>query len=130
MTETGNRKVYDQAFKHLAENDPRSLRVMLGALPPDAAAAITRLPKELISSAVIPDELHLIEYRGERRIAHIETRTRSASDVPVACSTTPSASASPPCPTRRGGNWNCTFWFWADSAMMRQRSSPHWGDRP
>jgi hypothetical protein len=81
MTETGNRKVYDQAFKHLAENDPRSLRVMLGALPPDAAAAITRLPKELISSAVIPDELHLIEYRGERRIAHIETRTRSASDA-------------------------------------------------
>jgi predicted transposase YdaD len=83
MTESGNPKMYDQAFKYLAENDPRALLVMLGALPPDAAATVTRLPKELISSAVIPDELYLIEYRGERWIAHIEAQTRYASDVPV-----------------------------------------------
>jgi hypothetical protein len=43
----------------------------------------------------------LIEYRGERRIAHIETRTRSASDVPVACSTTPSPSWTADAPPRR-----------------------------
>jgi hypothetical protein len=83
MTETGNRKVYDQAFKYLAENDPRTLLALLGAIAPHANPRITRLPKELVSSAVIPDEIYLIEENGERRIAHIEAQTRYESDIPV-----------------------------------------------
>jgi hypothetical protein len=45
MTESGNPKMYDQAFKYLAENDPRALLVMLGALPPDAPSSKTSVSR-------------------------------------------------------------------------------------
>jgi predicted transposase YdaD len=80
---TRNRKPYDQAFKYLSETDPRALLAMLGALDADAPATVTRLPKELIVSAVIADEIFLVEADGDRWIVHIEAQTRYDPTLPV-----------------------------------------------
>jgi predicted transposase YdaD len=80
---TRNRKPYDQAFKYLSETDPRALLAMLGALAADAPATVTRLPQELIVSAVIADKIFLVEADGQRRIVHIEARTRYDPPIPA-----------------------------------------------
>ena len=68
-------KPYDQAFKFLAEQDPESLLLMLGAIEPGEEATIELLPREISLAAVLPDQPYrIISARGER-IAHVEAQT-------------------------------------------------------
>ncbi|MFQ3582495.1 MAG: hypothetical protein SNJ67_02925 [Chloracidobacterium sp.] len=61
MADAAQRNAYDQAFKSLAEADPRALLALIGALPADAPAAVAPLSKELIASTRIADEIFLVE---------------------------------------------------------------------
>ena len=69
-------KPYDQAFKYLAEEDPRALFVLLGILKPDQKARIKLLPNEVAVSAKLPDSTYLVTLEsGEQRLVHIEAQT-------------------------------------------------------
>ncbi len=69
-------KPYDQAFKYLAEQDPRALMIMLGILKPGQKARIKLLPNEVTVSAKLPDSTYLVTTEdGVKRIVHIEAQT-------------------------------------------------------
>lgn len=67
---------YDDAFKHLAEQDPESLLILVGALPSDELVRIKVLSRELRPSKRIVDQAYLVTTRSESRIAHLEAQTR------------------------------------------------------
>lgn len=78
-----NTKPYDQAFKFLAEQDPESLLLLLGAIEPGEEATIELLPREISVAAVLPDQPYrIISARGER-IAHVEAQTHWEPPVPA-----------------------------------------------
>jgi predicted transposase YdaD len=75
-------KPYDQAFKFLAEQDPESLLLMLGAIEPDEQATIELLPREISMAAVLPDQAYrVISPRGDR-LVHVEAWTRWEKEIP------------------------------------------------
>jgi len=60
-------KPYDQAFKFLAEQDPESLLILLGAIEPDEKATIELLPREISVAALMPDQPYRVRSpRGDR----------------------------------------------------------------
>lgn len=70
-----NTEHYDQAFKFLAEQDPESLLLLLGAIEPGEQATIELLPREISVATVLPDQPYrIISARGER-IVHVEAQT-------------------------------------------------------
>ncbi len=69
-------KPYDQAFKYLAEEDPRALLLLLGILKPDQKARIKLLPNEVTISAKLPDSTYLLTMENRKqRLVHIEAQT-------------------------------------------------------
>ena len=77
-----NTKPYDQAFKFIAEQDPESLLVLLGAITPDEHPLIELLPREISAAAVLPDQPYrVISSRGER-IVHLEAWTYWEKAIP------------------------------------------------
>ncbi len=75
-------KPYDQAFKFLAEQDPESLLIMLGAIEPDEDATIELLPREISVAAWLPDQPYrVVSPRGER-VVHVEAQTYWEHDIP------------------------------------------------
>src|SRR5438128_94533 len=78
-----NTKPYDQAFKFLAEQDPESLLLLLGAIEPGEQATSELLPGEISVAAVLPDQPYrIVSARGER-IAHVEAQTEWEPAVPM-----------------------------------------------
>lgn len=67
---------YDDAFKHLAEQDPESLLILVGALSPDQSARVKIISRELRPAKRIVDQAYLVTTSGETRIAHLEAQTR------------------------------------------------------
>ncbi len=76
-------KPYDQAFKFLAEQDPESLLLMLGAIEPGEQATIELLPREISVAAVLPDQSYRITSSRGERIAHVEAQTIWEDAVPT-----------------------------------------------
>ncbi len=70
-----NTKPYDQAFKYLAEQDPESLLLLLGALRPGQKAKIELLPRELSVSVLLPDQPYQVVIGEEAEIVHVEAQT-------------------------------------------------------
>ncbi len=68
-------KPYDQAFKYLAEQDPKSLLILLGCLRPREKARIELLPRELSVSTLLPDQPYCVRTQRETWIAHVEAQT-------------------------------------------------------
>ena len=75
-------KPYDQAFKFLAEQDPESLLLMLGAIEPDENAVIELLPREISAAAVLPDQPYLVTSARGKRVVHVEAWTRWEKEIP------------------------------------------------
>lgn len=77
-------KPYDQAFKYLAEQDPRALLVMLGILKPGQKVRIKLLPNEVTVSAKLPDSTYLVTLEsGAARQALQSRRQDVLSFVPL-----------------------------------------------
>jgi len=75
-------KPYDQAFKFLAEQDPESLLLILGAIEPDEQAKIELLPREISVAALLPDQAYRVTSRRGDRVVHVEAWTRWEQDIP------------------------------------------------
>jgi len=73
---------YDDAFKHLAEQDPESLLILVGAFPPNQPVRIKVLSRELRTSKRIVDQAYLVTTGNESRIAHLEAQTRYDAAMP------------------------------------------------
>ena len=73
---------YDQAFKFLAEDDPESLLILLGAIEPGEPVEIELLPREVGLSALFPDQPYLIRKGQEERIKHVEAQTEWPDNMP------------------------------------------------
>jgi predicted transposase YdaD len=76
-------KPYDQAFKFLAEQDPESLLVLLGAIEPGAPAQIELLPREISVAALLPDQPYLVTTAEGRRVVHVEAQTAWEPGIPA-----------------------------------------------
>jgi predicted transposase YdaD len=76
-------KPYDQAFKFLAEQDPESLLVLLGAIEPGARAQIELLPREISVAALLPDQPYLVTTAEGRRVVHVEAQTAWEPGIPA-----------------------------------------------
>src|SRR5262249_52160085 len=79
---TMSKKPYDQAFKYIAEDDARSLLILLGHLKPDEAAIIERLPLELSVSTIATDQTYRVTTDSGSLIVHPEAQLRWEADVP------------------------------------------------
>lgn len=75
-------KPYDQAFKFIAEQDPESLLLMLGAIEPDEQATIELLPREISVAALLPDQPYLVTSPRGNRVVHVESWTRWEREIP------------------------------------------------
>jgi predicted transposase YdaD len=75
-------KPHDQAFKFLAEQDPESLLLMLGAIDPGEEAEIELLPREIGLSALLPDQPYRVTSRRGDRVVHVEAWTRWEREIP------------------------------------------------
>lgn len=75
-------KPYDQAFKFLAEQDPESLLLMLGAIEPGEQVTIELLPREISMAAVLPDQPYLVTSARGKRVVQVEAWTRWEKEIP------------------------------------------------
>jgi len=75
-----DKKPYDTAFKHLADQDPEALLRLVGALP--AGATARKLSREISAPALATDQPYEVIGEGLHYIAHIEAQTRWKPDVP------------------------------------------------
>ena len=75
-------KPYDQAFKFVAEQDPESLLLMLGAIEPDEKATIELLPREISVAALLPDQPYRVTSGRGDRVVHVEAWTMWDHDIP------------------------------------------------
>lgn len=75
-------KPYDQAFKFLAEQDPESLLILLGAIEPDEKAKIELLPREISVAALMPDQPYRVTSSRGDRVVHVEAWIRWNNDIP------------------------------------------------
>jgi len=75
-------KPYDQAFKFIAEQDPESLLLMLGAIESDEQALIELLPREISVAALLPDQPYLVTSPRGNRVVHVEAWTMWDPDIP------------------------------------------------
>lgn len=75
-------KPYDQAFKYLAEQDPESLLILLGAIEPDEKATIELLPREISVAALMPDQPYRVTSPRGERVVHVEAWTRWNNGIP------------------------------------------------
>ena len=75
-------KPYDQAFNFLAEQDPESLLLMLGAIEPGEKCAIELLPREIGSAALLPDQPYRVTSPRGDRVVHVEAWTRWEQGIP------------------------------------------------
>jgi hypothetical protein len=75
-------KPYDQAFKFLAEQDPESLLLMLGAIEPGEQATIELLPREISVAAVLPDQAYRVTSPRGERLVHVEAWARWEREIP------------------------------------------------
>ncbi|MGH9842963.1 MAG: hypothetical protein ACREEM_29855 [Blastocatellia bacterium] len=75
-------KPYDQAFKFLAEQDPESLLILLGAIEPDEKAEIELLPREISVPAMLPDQPYRVRSPRGERVVHVEAWTRWNNGIP------------------------------------------------
>lgn len=75
-----DKKPYDTAFKHLAEQDPEALLRLVGALPPDAKVRV--MPREISAPALAADQPYEVIGENLHYIAHLEEQTRWKQDVP------------------------------------------------
>lgn len=73
---------YDDAFKHLAEHDPESLLILVGALPSNRPVKIKVLSRELRPAKRIVDQAYLVTTPDESRITHLEAQTRYDAAMP------------------------------------------------
>jgi predicted transposase YdaD len=76
-------KPYDQAFKFLAEQDPESLLVLLGAIEPGASVQVELLAREISVAALLPDQPYLVTTAEGRRVVHVEAQTAWEPGIPA-----------------------------------------------
>jgi len=75
-----DKKPYDTAFKHLAEQDPEALLRLIGALPPGAKVRV--MAREISAPALAADQPYEVIGENLHYIAHLEEQTRWKQDVP------------------------------------------------
>ena len=68
-------KPYDQAFKFLAERDPKGLLLLLGEIQPEQEATVELLPREVSVSAQLPDQPYQVTYGDATWMVHVESQT-------------------------------------------------------
>ncbi|MEW6125552.1 MAG: hypothetical protein AB1757_00700 [Acidobacteriota bacterium] len=74
-------KPYDQAFKYLAEQDAKSLLILLGHLKANERAVIEKLPLELSASTILTDQTYRVTNAKGKFIVHPEAQTQWNDDV-------------------------------------------------
>ena len=74
---------YDKIFKHLAEDDPRGLLHLFGAVPLDreASVEVRTLPRDLTFPARFVDHVYLVHTRDGDEIQHFECQTTYPADL-------------------------------------------------
>jgi hypothetical protein len=75
-------KPYDQAFKYLAEEDPRALLLLLGAIQPGEDSLVELLPREVSIAARLPDQPYKVTIGDKEEIVHVGAQTVYEPDVP------------------------------------------------
>lgn len=73
---------YDRLFKSLAEDDPRGILHLFGSLPPDSAATVAPLDRELGLPVLAVDHVYRLQDQTREWVVHFEAQTRYEPDVP------------------------------------------------
>ncbi len=75
-------KPYDEAFKSLADEDPRGLLDLLGILPLQVEAEVEPLERELVGDPMFVDQMYRVRLSdGQEWIAHFESESWYRSDI-------------------------------------------------